>query len=250
MKWNMLVAVFIALVYEPIKVKTLTPPTEDDTRHLSRGVAGECDSTTPSKVKKCVVESELFKDSELPRNMSTVSTFCSANNGLQKLTACMVDVVNQCIGDEKQSMLVSQLIDKEKYMNGLGQMCNYTSAFVPPTDCPPKLTVDPFYSCVEAAAVDLTNAGHPSNLSVSLDTMCMYFTAYEKCFQDLPSTDCSDVSMFYIKGISGVKYPYCSLSPEKRRQAIDNYQNYVASSAGLVCSVLTITAAFVVSKLV
>ncbi|XP_046548650.1 uncharacterized protein LOC124258625 isoform X4 [Haliotis rubra] len=229
MKWNMLVAVFIALVY---------------------GVAGECDSTTPSKVKKCVVESELFKDSELPRNMSTVSTFCSANNGLQKLTACMVDVVNQCIGDEKQSMLVSQLIDKEKYMNGLGQMCNYTSAFVPPTDCPPKLTVDPFYSCVEAAAVDLTNAGHPSNLSVSLDTMCMYFTAYEKCFQDLPSTDCSDVSMFYIKGISGVKYPYCSLSPEKRRQAIDNYQNYVASSAGLVCSVLTITAAFVVSKLV
>ncbi|XP_067685184.1 uncharacterized protein [Haliotis asinina] len=229
MKGNMFVAVFIALLY---------------------GVAGKCDSMTPSKVKKCIVESELFQDSKLPTNMSTATAFCSANNGLQTLTGCVVEVVNECEGDEKQSMLVTQLIDKERYMNGLGQMCNYTSAFVTQAACPPKLTVDPFSSCVAIAAVNLINAGHPSNLSVSLDTMCTYFTEYKKCFQDLPPAECSDVSMFYINGISGVEYPYCSLSQDEKRQAIDNYQNYVSSSAGLVCSVLTITFAFVLSKII
>ncbi|XP_046355768.1 uncharacterized protein LOC124134772 [Haliotis rufescens] len=227
MKGDMLAAVFITVL-------------------CGAAVDAVCDSTTPSKVQACVFQSDLFKVGLLPRNLSTVIEFCST--GLQTLSGCLADKVNECEDDDKQEMLVKLLIDKEKIMNGLGTMCNGSAAFAQKQDCLPQLSTDPFKSCVGSADAALINAGNPSSLNMSLDTMCTYFEAYNSCFSKLEG-DCNDIASFYDKGITAIKYPYCSMSQVAKRQAIDDYQNYVSSSAGLVGSIMSITAAFVVSKI-
>ncbi|XP_071082216.1 uncharacterized protein [Haliotis cracherodii] len=227
MKGDMLAAVFIAVL-------------------CGVAVDAVCDSTTPSKVKNCVLQSDLFQAELLPRNLSTVMTFCST--GLQTLSGCLAEKVNECEDDDKQKMLVKLLIDKEEIMNGLGTMCNGSDAFAQKPDCLPKLSTDPFISCVGSAEADLINAGHPSSLNMSLDTMCTFFKAYNSCFSKLDG-DCNDIASFYDKGITAIEYPYCSMSQFAKRQAIDDYQNYVSSSAGLVGSIMSITAAFVVAKI-